>query len=120
MRKLPLITFLAAFLALGTASSDNRSLQSKEGNSSDQGVFPITVDFHCPRNFGFHIGDEIPLTVTMEAEDGPIVDLVNLPQKGEISRFETSGFERVGKTVGPFTRCSMNSSPSSLPSPWTR
>ena len=83
MKKLPLITFLAAFLALGTASSDNRSLQSEEGNSSDQGGFPITVDFHCPRNFGFHIGDKIPLTVTMEAEEGPIVDLVNLPQKGE-------------------------------------
>jgi len=86
MKKLLLITFLAAFLALGTASSDNRSLQSEEGNSSDQGGFPITVDFHCPRNFGFHIGDKIPLTVTMEAEGGPIVDLVNLPQKGETLR----------------------------------
>ncbi len=83
MRKLPLITFLAAFLALGTVSSDNRGAETGKGDSPENEAFPITVDFHCPRNFGFHIGDEIPLTVTMEAEDGPIVDLVNLPQKGE-------------------------------------
>ena len=83
MKKFLLIIFLAAFLALGTGSSDDRTVQSGEGDSPENEVFPITVDFQCPRNFAFHIGDEIPLTVTLEVRDGPIVDLVNLPQKEE-------------------------------------
>ena len=84
MKKFLLITFLAAFLALGTGSSGDRTVQSGEGDLPDQDAFPITVDFQCPRNFGFHIGDEIPLTVTLEVSEGPIIDLVNLPQKNEI------------------------------------
>jgi hypothetical protein len=83
MKKLLLLTFLAASLALGTVSSEDRGVQSDEGDSPGHEAFPITVDFHCPRNFGFHIGDEIPLKVTLEIGKGPIVDLVNLPQKGE-------------------------------------
>jgi hypothetical protein len=83
MKKLLLITFLAAFLALGTVPPDNGDVQPDEESGPDHEAFPITVDFYCPRNFGFHIGDEIPLTVTLETTDGPVVDLVNLPQKGE-------------------------------------
>ena len=83
MKTLLLVALLAASLVLRTASSDDRSLQSEEGDSSDHESFPITVDFHCPRNFGFHIGDEIPLVVTLNTGDGPVLDLVNLPQKGE-------------------------------------
>jgi hypothetical protein len=83
VKTLLLVALLAASLVLGTASSDDRSLQSEEGDSSDHESFPITVDFHCPRNFGFHIGDEIPLVVTLNTGDGPVLDLVNLPQKGE-------------------------------------
>jgi hypothetical protein len=84
MKKFLVLTFLAASLTLGTVSSDNRSVQPGEEDSPDHEAFPITVDFHCPRNFGFHIGDEIPLTVTLEAKEGPIVDLVNLPQKEDV------------------------------------
>ena len=85
MKRVLLVTFLAVFLALGTVSPDNRGVPDDE-------AFPITVDFHCPRNFGFHIGDEIPLTVALKAENGPFVDLVNLPQKGEIhGPFEVRG-----------------------------
>ena len=83
MKKLTLITLLAAFLTLGTVPPDNVGVQPEEESSADHEAFPITVDFHCPRNFGFHIGDEIPLTITLEATNGRIVDLVNLPQKGE-------------------------------------
>jgi hypothetical protein len=79
-----LLTFLAACLALGNVSSDKPSIQSGEGSSPGHEAFPITVDFHCPRNFGFHIGDEIPLTVTLETRDGYIIDLVNLPREEEI------------------------------------
>ncbi|UCD71522.1 MAG: hypothetical protein JSW70_00625 [Syntrophobacterales bacterium] len=84
MKKFLLLIFFAPFLALGTVSPDNHGVQSGEVDPPDQEAFPITVDFHCPRSFGFHIGDEIPLTVTVEASEGPIVDLVNLPRKGEI------------------------------------
>lgn len=82
MRKLLPVVVLFTLLSLGTESPDNPGDQP-EGDLPDHGAFPITVDFHCPRNFGFHIGDEIPLTVTLVARQGPIVDLVNLPQKGE-------------------------------------
>jgi hypothetical protein len=84
MKKFLLLTFLAASLALGAVSSENSSVQSGDGDLVENEAFPITVDFHCPRNFGFHIADEIPLKVTLETGEGPIVDLVNLPKKGEI------------------------------------
>jgi len=83
MKRFLLITLLAAFFALGTVSPDNHSVQPEEEDLPDQEAFPITVDFHCPRNFGFHIGDEIPLTVTLEVSEGPIIDLVNLPGEEE-------------------------------------
>ena len=83
MVKLPLFIFLIAFLALGNVSSDDSPEQMGEESGLEQEAFPITVDFHCLRNFGFHIGDEIPLTVTLEAEEGSIVDLVNLPKEKE-------------------------------------
>lgn len=83
MKTLLLVALLAASLVLGTASSDDLSLQPGEGDSSDHEPFPIMVDFNCPRNFGFHIGDEIPLVLTLNTGDGPVLDLVNLPQKGE-------------------------------------
>ncbi len=83
MKKLLLLTFLAASLALGAVSSENRGVQSGDGELVENEAFPITVDFNCPRNFGFHIADEIPLKVTLETGEGPIVDLVNLPKRGE-------------------------------------
>ena len=83
MKMFVLLTFLTACLALGTVSSDKTNLQSDEGNSPGHEGFPITVDFDCPRNFGFHIGDEIPLTVTLGTRDGHIIDLVNLPRDEE-------------------------------------
>jgi len=84
MKRFLLLIFLTACLALGTVSSENRGVQSRDEDGIENGAFPITVDFHCRRDFGFHIADEIPLTVTLETGKGPIVDLVNLPKKGEI------------------------------------
>jgi hypothetical protein len=82
LKKFLPVAVLFILLSLGTVSPDNPGDQP-EGDTPDHEAFPITVDFHCPRNFGFHIGDDIPLTVTLVAKQGPIVDLVNLPQKGE-------------------------------------
>jgi hypothetical protein len=66
-----------------TETSADRGVQPEDRESPDPEAFPIMIDFQCPRNFGFHVGDDIPLTVTLEAREGIIVDLVNLPQKGE-------------------------------------
>ena len=83
MRKIILFIFLAAFIALGIVSSTDNSAYSEDETPKESEVFPVTVDFESPRNFGFHVGDEIPLTITMKVEKGSILDLVNLPKKKE-------------------------------------
>jgi hypothetical protein len=83
MKAFVLLMLLGAFLALGAVSPSKDSAQVEAPKLPDPSPFPITVDFQCSRDFGFHIGDEIPLTIRLEAEKGVIVDLVNLPQKGE-------------------------------------
>jgi hypothetical protein len=45
--------------------------------------FPIVTRFELPRDYGYFIGDEIPLTLTIEAQKGVVIDLVNLPREGE-------------------------------------
>lgn len=83
MRKVVPFFFLAACLALGFVSSADQSAHSQETTPTEPNVFPVTVDFDSPRNFGFHVGDEIPLNITMKVKKGSIVDLVNLPKKKE-------------------------------------
>ena len=83
MRKVTLFIFLAAFIGLGIVSSTDHSAYSEDETPKESEVFPVTVDFESPRNFGFHVGDEIPLTITMKVEKGSILDLVNLPKKKE-------------------------------------
>ena len=45
--------------------------------------FPIVTRFELPRDYGYFIGDEIPLTLTIETQKGVVIDLVNLPRQGE-------------------------------------
>jgi hypothetical protein len=45
--------------------------------------FPIVTRIDLPRDYGFFIGDEIPLTVIIEAPPDVVLDLVNLPRTGE-------------------------------------
>ena len=45
--------------------------------------FPIVTRIDLPRDYGFFIGDEIPLTVIIEASPDVVLDLVNLPRAGE-------------------------------------
>ncbi|RMF84985.1 MAG: hypothetical protein D6736_18210 [Nitrospinota bacterium] len=68
--------------------------------------FPIFSHFELPRDYGYFIGDEIPLTLIIEAEPGVVIDLVNLPQKGEThGPFEirdlaiTSSTQKQGKKI---------------------
>jgi hypothetical protein len=99
MKKFLLLLLLLPFVMMGTASLPGESLESGEADSPDPGTFPIKVDFHTPRNFGFHIGDEIPLTVTFEVRKGVILDLVNLPHPKDIhGLFEVRGM-KVGKRL---------------------
>ena len=84
MKKVLLILSLLTLMTVSSLSPYRAAIKSEDAGPLDQGTFPITIDFHCPRDFGFHIGDEIPLTVTFGARKGVILDLVNLPQKNDI------------------------------------
>lgn len=84
MKNLLWISCLLTLLATGPVYPYGESITLEDTKAQDQERFPITIDFYCPRNFGFHIGDEIPLTVTLEAREGVILDVVNLPQKNDI------------------------------------
>jgi hypothetical protein len=83
MKKFLFLLFLLPFLMMGMVTPPDESIESGGADPLAQESFPITIDFDCPRNFGLHIGDEIPLTVTLEARNGVILDLVNLPQKND-------------------------------------
>ena len=83
MKKIALLTLLPALIALGLVSQINHWVHSKEVGPAGEQTFPVIVDFESPRNFGFHVGDEIPLTITMKVGKGSIVDLVNLPKEKE-------------------------------------
>jgi hypothetical protein len=83
MKKFTLLTLLPVFIAVGLVSQIGHRVHSKEVGSTDQQTFPVVVDFESPRNFGFHVGDEIPLTITMKVDKGSIIDLVNLPKEKE-------------------------------------
>ena len=86
MKKFLLLLILLPFATMGTAPLPGESPESGQTGSPAQGSFPIKVDFRTPKNFGFHIGDEIPLTVTLEVRNGVIIDLVNLPHRKDIHR----------------------------------
>lgn len=94
MRKLFLISCVLTLLATAAVFAYAETIASVGMEAQDQETFPITIDFYCPRNFGYHIGDEIPLTVTLGAREGTILDLVNLPQKKDIhGPFEVRGMK---------------------------
>ena len=83
MKKLTLPVLVCVFFALGIVSPIDYPVHSEEAETPDQKSFPVIVDFESPRDFGFHVGDEIPLTITMKVKKGNILDLVNLPKEKE-------------------------------------
>ena len=70
MKKFTLLIFFAAFLALGVVSPIDYVVYSEETEPPDQKHFPVIVEFESPRDFGFHVGDEIPLTITRKVKKG--------------------------------------------------
>jgi hypothetical protein len=49
--------------------------------------FPILPRFELPHNYGFFIGDPIPLTLVVETTNDVVLDLANLPRPGELLGF---------------------------------
>jgi hypothetical protein len=45
--------------------------------------FPIVSRFEMPRDYGYFIGDEIPLSLVIETHGDVVLNLINLPQKGD-------------------------------------
>jgi hypothetical protein len=75
-----LFTVLIAGLSYGGGfAADSQTIETAE----DPEPFPILTRFELPRDYGYFIGDEIPLTLVVEASQGVVLDLVNLPKQGE-------------------------------------
>ncbi len=64
--------------------------------------FPIISRFELLRDYGYFIGDEIPLTLIIETTGNVVLDLVNLPQPGE----KHGVFEIRNRTLSSSTRSS--------------
>jgi len=62
------------------AKAPDAQAESPEERS---GPFPIRVRYEVERDFGYHIGDEVPVVVVLTIEPGTIVDLVKLPGVGD-------------------------------------
>jgi hypothetical protein len=84
MKKFLLVLSLLMLMTMSPLPPHGASSRSEDTTPPDPEAFPMTIDFECPRDFGFHIGDEIPLTVTLAARKGVILDLVDLPQENDI------------------------------------
>lgn len=76
---------------------------AKEVPAEKNGPFPIRVRFELQRDFGFHIGDEVPLDVVLTLDPGTIVDLVKLPGVGDFhGPFQVRRFRVVPGREGEF------------------
>jgi hypothetical protein len=80
-RTLLIVLPLLGFSALAAYVFVILRAESAPTTASDR--FPILSRFELPRSYGYFIGDEIPLTLVIETTGGVVLDLVNLPQKGE-------------------------------------
>jgi hypothetical protein len=76
--------FLFAVLVTGLSYGVGLAVDSQtEETAEDTAPFPILTRFELPRDYGYFIGDEIPLTLVVEVSKGVVLDLVNLPKPGE-------------------------------------
>jgi hypothetical protein len=75
-----LFTVLVTGLSYGLSSAAGHQATETAGETTP---FPILTRFELPRDYGYFIGDEIPLTLVVETSEGVVLDLVNLPKQGE-------------------------------------
>jgi hypothetical protein len=77
-------TWLLGVIVIGLSYGVGLSRSSGAAEAAVEAErFPILTRFEVPRNYGYFIGDEIPLTLVVETSQGVVLDLVNLPKKGE-------------------------------------
>jgi hypothetical protein len=65
------------------SSGDTTPKAQPQSQSEAAEPFPIVTRLEMVRAYGFFVGDEIPLTLEIEAQAGVVLDLVNLPREGE-------------------------------------
>jgi hypothetical protein len=82
MKQLRILCIAVITAALSYTVGSSHTSQATEP-PTDTERFPILTRFEYPRNYGYFIGDEIPLTLVVEASKGVVLDLINLPKKGE-------------------------------------
>jgi hypothetical protein len=82
MKQLRVLCIAVVTAALSYTVGASHASQAAEP-PTDTERFPILTRFEYPRNYGYFIGDEIPLTLVVEASRGVVLDLINLPKKGE-------------------------------------
>ncbi len=78
-----MILFVTLTCLFGSFAGDTRVLSPIETAAAPSEPFPIVSSFELPRDYGYFIGDEIPLTLIIEASKHVVLDLVNLPRQGE-------------------------------------
>jgi hypothetical protein len=82
MNKLLLLLLACCAVAMSYLAAASVCAQTEVPASAAE-AFPILTRFELPRDYGYFLGDEIPLTLLIEAAPGVVLDLVNLPKKGE-------------------------------------
>jgi hypothetical protein len=82
MKQLRILGIAMVTAALSYAADLSHRSQAAEPPTEPE-RFPILTRFEYPRNYGYFIGDEIPLTLLVETSKGVILDLINLPKTGE-------------------------------------
>jgi hypothetical protein len=73
-----IVVLIVHTLAMATGADDTAESVKPEAEP-----FPIVTRFDITRDYGYFIGDEIPLTLVVETAKGVVLDLVNLPHRGE-------------------------------------
>ncbi|ETX01643.1 MAG: hypothetical protein ETSY1_06680 [Candidatus Entotheonella factor] len=86
MKRIILILVLTLWIGAGFPVGSYGEIQPEpqpEPQLAESKRFPIVTRLEMERAYGFFIGDEIPLTLEIETEQGVVLDLVNLPREGE-------------------------------------
>ena len=84
-RRLGWLVIPLLFMAWTPALGDrNAAGEGEQASLHRESPFPILTRLDFPREYGFFVGDEIPLTLSIEAVEGVRIDLVNLPREGNM------------------------------------
>lgn len=83
-RRLGWLVIPLLFMAWPPVLGDrNAAGEGEQASLRRESPFPILTRLNFAHEYGFFVGDEIPLTLSIEAVEGVRVDLVNLPREGD-------------------------------------